>query len=162
MQVSAASSTGSAVGIQRRFLIYQIHSQITDQSPIPSVLLIMYVVAWEVKLYCKRLPYIGSLNFQALHKAVSLGLFFCRSNLFFSKHSRISFFLNLDIYQFHWLNMESPAKKPRQLLADDSSSDSGEEGGGVSIGDQFKINDDYARRFEHNKKREELQKRTTV
>lgn len=58
--------------------------------------------------------------------------------------------------------MESPAKKPRQLLADDSSSDSGEEGGGVSIGDQFKINDDYARRFEHNKKREELQKRTTV
>ncbi|KAF7122011.1 hypothetical protein CNMCM5793_009566 [Aspergillus hiratsukae] len=58
--------------------------------------------------------------------------------------------------------MEPPAKKPRKLLDDDSSSDSGDESGGVPITDQsepaFKINEDYARRFEHNKKREELQK----
>lgn len=59
--------------------------------------------------------------------------------------------------------MEPPAKKPRKLLDDDSSSDSGDESGGVPITDQsepgFKINEEYARRFEHNKKREELQKR---
>ncbi|GIJ84376.1 KRRI-interacting protein 1 [Aspergillus pseudoviridinutans] len=58
--------------------------------------------------------------------------------------------------------MEPPAKKPRKLLDDDSSSDSGDESGGVPISNQsepaFKINEDYARRFEHNKKREELQK----
>jgi protein KRI1 len=58
--------------------------------------------------------------------------------------------------------MEPPAKKPRKLLDDDSSSDSGDESGGVPITDQsepaFKINEEYARRFEHNKKREELQK----
>ncbi|RHZ49881.1 hypothetical protein CDV55_102101 [Aspergillus turcosus] len=58
--------------------------------------------------------------------------------------------------------MEPPAKKPRKLLDDDSSSDSGDESGGVPITDQsepaFKINEEYARRFEYNKKREELQK----
>ncbi|KAL4927961.1 KRI1 family protein [Aspergillus undulatus] len=50
--------------------------------------------------------------------------------------------------------MEPPAKKSRKLLDDDSSSDSGEEAGGVFLGD-FKINEEYARRFEHNKRREE-------
>ncbi|KAL5366159.1 KRI1-like family-domain-containing protein [Aspergillus floccosus] len=56
--------------------------------------------------------------------------------------------------------MEPPAKKPRKLLDDDSSSESGDESGGVSlnIDNGFKINEEYARRFEHNKKREELQK----
>ncbi|OJJ47666.1 hypothetical protein ASPZODRAFT_114618 [Penicilliopsis zonata CBS 506.65] len=57
--------------------------------------------------------------------------------------------------------MEPPSKKPRRLLDDDSSSDSGDEAGGVLLGNEesgFKINEDYARRFEHNKKREELQK----
>ncbi|EAW23231.1 KRI1 family protein [Aspergillus fischeri NRRL 181] len=58
--------------------------------------------------------------------------------------------------------MEPPAKKSRKLLDDDSSSDSGDESGGVPITDQsepaLKINEEYARRFEHNKKREELQK----
>ncbi|KAF7180726.1 hypothetical protein CNMCM7691_010017 [Aspergillus felis] len=61
--------------------------------------------------------------------------------------------------------MEPPAKKPRKLLDDDSSSDSGDESGGVPIANQsepaFKINEEYARRFEHNKKREELQKLET-
>ncbi|BCR84114.1 KRI1 family protein [Aspergillus chevalieri] len=57
--------------------------------------------------------------------------------------------------------MEPPSKKARKLLDDDS--DSGNESGGVPIGkqsdaDSFKINEDYARRFEHNKKREEMQK----
>ncbi|KAB8210606.1 KRI1-like family C-terminal [Aspergillus parasiticus SU-1] len=56
--------------------------------------------------------------------------------------------------------MEPPAKKSRKLFDDDSSSDSGDESGGVPVnnGVTFKVNEEYARRFEHNKKREELQK----
>ncbi|KAJ5157242.1 uncharacterized protein N7482_008342 [Penicillium canariense] len=58
--------------------------------------------------------------------------------------------------------MEPPSKKMRTLLDDDSSSDSGDDAGGVSLARApevgFKINEDYARRFEHNKKREEVQK----
>ncbi|KAL4768900.1 KRI1-like family C-terminal-domain-containing protein [Aspergillus nidulans var. acristatus] len=56
--------------------------------------------------------------------------------------------------------MEPPAKRSRKLLEDDSSSDSENESGGVSLVDSgagFKINEEYARRFEHNKRREELQ-----
>lgn len=56
--------------------------------------------------------------------------------------------------------MEPPSKKPRKLLEDGSSSDSGDESGGVPIGNEagdFIINEEYARRFEHNKKREEVQ-----
>ncbi|BDD59367.1 KRRI-Interacting protein 1 [Monascus purpureus] len=58
--------------------------------------------------------------------------------------------------------MEPPAKKPRKLLDEDSSSDSESEAGGVPIGNKdidtgFKINEEYARRFEYNKKREEKQ-----
>ncbi|KAL4752321.1 hypothetical protein BDW72DRAFT_211918 [Aspergillus terricola var. indicus] len=56
--------------------------------------------------------------------------------------------------------MEPPAKRSRKLLDVDSSSDSENESGGVSLGDSeagFKINEEYARRFEHNKRREELQ-----
>ena len=50
----------------------------------------------------------------------------------------------------------------RKLLDDDSSSESGDDAGGVSINKalshDFKINEDYAKRFEYNKKREEVQK----
>lgn len=50
----------------------------------------------------------------------------------------------------------------RKLL-DDDSSDSGDDAGGVSLGQSpdasFKVNADYAKRFEYNKKREEVQKR---
>lgn len=56
--------------------------------------------------------------------------------------------------------MEPPSKKSRTLLDDDSSSDSGNESGGVPIDNtnyDFKINEEYARRFEYNKKREERQ-----
>ncbi|CAP94465.1 hypothetical protein EN45_021180 [Penicillium chrysogenum] len=57
--------------------------------------------------------------------------------------------------------MEPPSKKMRKLLDDDSDSDSGDDAGGVLLGKQssdtgFKVNEDYARRFEHNKKREEV------
>ncbi|RAL09979.1 KRI1 family protein [Aspergillus homomorphus CBS 101889] len=55
--------------------------------------------------------------------------------------------------------MAPPSNKSRKLL-DDSSSDSEDESGGVPISNEdvvFKINEDYARRFEHNKKREEMQ-----
>ncbi|KAK5791467.1 hypothetical protein VI817_006776 [Penicillium citrinum] len=49
----------------------------------------------------------------------------------------------------------------RKLL-DDDSSDSGDDAGGVSLGQSpdasFKVNADYAKRFEYNKKREEVQK----
>lgn len=56
--------------------------------------------------------------------------------------------------------MEPPSKKPRKLLDDDSSDDSGDESGGVPINNEpseFKVNEEYARRFEHNKRREEVQ-----
>ncbi|KAJ5344241.1 hypothetical protein MYU51_003293 [Penicillium brevicompactum] len=57
--------------------------------------------------------------------------------------------------------MEPPSKKMRKLLEHDSDSDSGDESGGVLLGKQspdaaFKINEEFARRFEHNKKREEV------
>lgn len=63
--------------------------------------------------------------------------------------------------------MEPPSKKARKLLDDDSASDSGDESGGVPIGKQseddgFMINEEYAHRFEHNKKREEMQKCTSL
>ena len=61
------------------------------------------------------------------------------------------------------LSVERPAKRAR-LLDDSSSESNGEEewtgvssdggNGGVSL----KINEEYARRFEHNKKREERQR----
>ncbi|KAJ5085839.1 hypothetical protein N7532_010610 [Penicillium argentinense] len=55
--------------------------------------------------------------------------------------------------------MEPPSKKPRTLWEDDSS-DSGDDAGGVSLGKSpetaFKVNADYAKRFEYNKKREEV------
>lgn len=58
--------------------------------------------------------------------------------------------------------MEPPSKKMRKLLDGDSSSDSGDDAGGVLLGkspeSSFKINEEYARRFEHNKKREEVHK----
>lgn len=47
----------------------------------------------------------------------------------------------------------SKAKKP-SLLEDSDSSDS--ESGGAELNPEFNINEEYARRFEHNKKREEL------
>ncbi|KAJ5219121.1 uncharacterized protein N7498_001220 [Penicillium cinerascens] len=56
--------------------------------------------------------------------------------------------------------MEPPSKKMRTLMDDDSSSDSGDDAGGVPVGksaeSSFKINEDFARRFEYNKKREEV------
>ncbi|KAF4762087.1 hypothetical protein HAV15_005839 [Penicillium sp. str.  len=61
--------------------------------------------------------------------------------------------------------MEPPSKKMRKLLDQDSDSDSGDDAGGVLLGNQssdtgFKINEDFARRFEHNKKREEWKQST--
>ncbi|KAN0068767.1 KRI1-like family C-terminal domain containing protein [Elaphomyces granulatus] len=58
--------------------------------------------------------------------------------------------------------MEPPAKRPRKLLDISSSDSESEDGaGGVRLngGDlpALKINEEYARRFEYNKKREELQ-----
>ncbi|KAF5015805.1 hypothetical protein F66182_12730, partial [Fusarium sp. NRRL 66182] len=54
--------------------------------------------------------------------------------------------------------MEPPSKKPRKLMEDsDSDSDSDSQGVSVAVGADFKINEEYARRFEYNKKREERQ-----
>lgn len=53
-------------------------------------------------------------------------------------------------------------KKPNLLDDSDSASSSDESDGGVKVDvDEpvFKINQDYAKRFEYNKKREELQRR---
>lgn len=58
--------------------------------------------------------------------------------------------------------MEPPAKKARMLL-DSSDDDSDDNSGGVALKNGtedtvLKVNAEYARRFEYNKKREELQK----
>jgi protein KRI1 len=47
----------------------------------------------------------------------------------------------------------------KRKLLDDSDSDS-DNGGAAIGGSSLKVNEEYARRFEHNKKREEKQKRT--
>jgi len=51
---------------------------------------------------------------------------------------------------------ERPAKKAKLLDASDSESDSEE--GGVEL----KVNEEYARRFEHNKKRAEMHRRKSL
>ncbi len=65
---------------------------------------------------------------------------------------------------------ERPEKRFKPLLEDDTSEEDSESGGygGVLLErtispineNGFRVNQDFARRFEHNKKREELQKRT--
>ena len=45
---------------------------------------------------------------------------------------------------------------PKELLSSDSSDS--DEGGAQLETKDFKVNEDFARRFEHNKKREEKQK----
>lgn len=52
---------------------------------------------------------------------------------------------------------EDPKRTKRNLL-DDSDSES-EDGGAPVVASDFKVNEDFARRFEHNKKREERQRR---
>lgn len=60
---------------------------------------------------------------------------------------------------------EPPRKKMKSLMADGrSSSSDGESSGGAPLGSAvasttLTVNEDFARRFEHNKKREELQRR---
>lgn len=60
---------------------------------------------------------------------------------------------------------EPPIKKARRLLTDESSnsSDDGSFGGAPlqsgEVSNTLPVNEDFARRFEHNKRREELQKR---
>lgn len=49
------------------------------------------------------------------------------------------------------------SKVSKRNLLDDSDSDSDD--GGATVGDAFKVNEEYARRFEYNKKREEKQRR---
>lgn len=45
------------------------------------------------------------------------------------------------------------------LLSDNSSESSDSEAGGADIGENFKVNQKYAEKFEYNKKREERAKR---
>ena len=56
------------------------------------------------------------------------------------------------------------APKKSNLLDDsDSASSDDESVGGVKLGEpEFKINKEYARRFEHNSKREELARRQST
>jgi len=53
------------------------------------------------------------------------------------------------------VDITKPVSKP--ALMDDSESED-ESDGGVELAQDFKVNEDYAKRFEHNKKREELQR----
>ncbi|OAX81418.1 hypothetical protein ACJ72_04246 [Emergomyces africanus] len=56
--------------------------------------------------------------------------------------------------------MEPPTKKQRKLLMDDDSSDESSDDGGALLGNGqeagFKINEEYAKRFEYNKRAEEI------
>ncbi|KGY15342.1 hypothetical protein PABG_11642 [Paracoccidioides brasiliensis Pb03] len=56
--------------------------------------------------------------------------------------------------------MEPPAKKQKKQLMDDDSADDSSDDGGALLGNGenvgFKINEEYAKRFEYNKKREEF------
>lgn len=55
--------------------------------------------------------------------------------------------------------MANDLKKSKPNLLDDSGSDSDSDDGGAQLDNSdFKVNEEYARRFEHNKKREERQK----
>lgn len=53
--------------------------------------------------------------------------------------------------------MRNDAEPGRQALLDDSDSDP--EDGGAKIDTELKVNKEYAKKFEHNKKREELHRR---
>jgi hypothetical protein len=55
---------------------------------------------------------------------------------------------------------KTPATVGKAKLLDDSDSDDDFHSAQQSPVNSFKINEEYARRFEHNKKREELQRRT--
>lgn len=56
--------------------------------------------------------------------------------------------------------IEEPPAKRAKFLSDDEESDvEGLNGVALSNGDSFKVNEEYAKRFEHNKKREEKQRR---
>lgn len=59
-----------------------------------------------------------------------------------------------------YLAAMAPSKDPKaskRNLLDDSDSESD---GGANVDSGFKVNEEFARRFEHNKKREERQRRT--
>lgn len=63
---------------------------------------------------------------------------------------------------------DRPAKKAKLMLDDSDNSDGSDSDGlnGVSLSNDpkevlLKVNEEYARRFEHNKKREEKQQRRT-
>lgn len=54
-----------------------------------------------------------------------------------------------------------PSNPNKRKLLDDSDSDSDSDDAGAAIGGSgFKVNEEYAHRFEHNKKREEKHRRT--
>jgi len=46
----------------------------------------------------------------------------------------------------------------KELLSDSGSDSSDDEVGGAEVAPEFKVNQEFAKRFEHNKKREELHK----
>lgn len=51
------------------------------------------------------------------------------------------------------------AEKSKMMLDDSDSSSEDDSVGGAPLESAFKVNQEYAKRFEHNKKREELQRR---
>jgi len=55
--------------------------------------------------------------------------------------------------------LADPPNFPKKALFEESDSDSDDGGAAVESGN-FKVNSEYAKRFEHNKKREERQRRT--
>lgn len=65
------------------------------------------------------------------------------------------------------LSTSEPPRKKAKLLLHDDSDDGASESGGITVEEKGKssgdhilgVNQEYAQKFEHNKKREELQRR---
>lgn len=58
---------------------------------------------------------------------------------------------------------DAPAPLKSTTLYDSDSASSDESGGGAKLDEpEFKINEEYAKRFEHNKKRAELHRRQSI
>ncbi|KAJ9658979.1 Kinetochore protein Spc24 [Neophaeococcomyces mojaviensis] len=61
---------------------------------------------------------------------------------------RVKYISHITTYSF--------MKMAKELLSDSSSESSDNEAGGAELAAEFKVNQEFAKRFEHNKKREEL------
>jgi hypothetical protein len=62
----------------------------------------------------------------------------------------------------HGTSDQPKAEARQNLLDSESSGDDESDSGGVPLDAEFKVNEEYVRRFEYNKKREELARREST